>query len=62
MSNQLDVLLERLKSHQRTIILAVAEHDGLPSGGSMRQVAELENVIAAVEAVRAEERDRARRG
>ena len=62
MSNQLDVLLERLKSHQRTIILAVAEHDGLPLGGSMRQVAELENVIAAVEAVRAEERDRARRG
>jgi hypothetical protein len=33
----------------------MAEHDGLPAGSALRQVAELENVIAAVEAVAAEE-------
>ena len=58
MSDKLDALLERLKAHQRTLILAMAEHDGLPAGGALRQVAELENVIAAVEAVAAEEADR----
>ena len=54
MSDKLDALLERLKAHQRTLILAMAEHDGLPAGSALRQVAELENVIAAVEAVEAE--------
>jgi hypothetical protein len=44
------------------VILAMAEHDGMPAGSALRQVAELENVIAAVEAVAAEEADRARRG
>jgi hypothetical protein len=58
---KLDTLLERLKAHQRALILAMAEHDGLPAGSALRQVAELENVIAAVEAVAAEEADRARR-
>lgn len=53
--------VERLKAHQRTLILAVAEHDGLPAGSAIRAVAELENVIAAVEAVAAEEMDRAKR-
>ncbi|TXM98965.1 hypothetical protein FV242_27125 [Methylobacterium sp. WL64] len=52
---KLKALLERLKAHQRTLILAMAEHDGLPAGSALRQVAELENVIAAVEAVAAEE-------
>jgi hypothetical protein len=60
MSDKLDALLERLKSQQRTLILAMAEHDGLPAGSALRQVAELENVIAAVEAVAAEEADQAR--
>ena len=46
-----NALLERLKAHQRTLILAMAEHDGLPAGSTLRHVAELENVIAAVEAV-----------
>lgn len=55
MSNKLDVLLERLKTHQRMLILAMAEHDGLPAGNALRQVAELENVIAVVEAVAGEE-------
>jgi hypothetical protein len=59
--DKLDALLERLKAHQRTLILAMAEHDGLPAGSVLRQVAELEYVIAAVEAVAAEETDRARK-
>ncbi|GJE15197.1 hypothetical protein [Methylobacterium longum] len=60
MPDKLDILLERLKAHQRTLILAMAEHDGLPAGSALRQVAELENVIAAVEAVASEEADRER--
>jgi hypothetical protein len=54
MPDKLDALLERLKAHQRALILAMAEHDGLPAGSALRQVAELENVIAGVEAVAAE--------
>jgi hypothetical protein len=61
MTERLHALLERLKAHQRTLIMAMAEHDGLPAGSALRQVAELENVIAAVEAVAAEEADRARK-
>lgn len=60
MPEKLDALLERLKAHQRTLILAMAEHDGLPAQSAIRAVAELENVIAAVEAVAAEEADQAR--
>ncbi len=62
MPNKLDALLERLKAHQRGLILAMAEHDGLRAGSALRQVAELENVIAAAEAFAAEEEDRARKG
>ncbi|MCJ2018968.1 hypothetical protein MKK84_16210 [Methylobacterium sp. E-065] len=61
MPEKLDALLVRLKAHQRTLILAMAEHDRLPAGSAIRGVAELENVIAAVEAVAAEQADRARR-
>lgn len=61
MPDKLDALLERLKAHQRTLILAMAEHDGMPAGSVLRQVAELENVIAAVEAVAGEETARERR-
>jgi hypothetical protein len=62
MPDKLNALLERLKTHQRSLILAMAEHDGLPAGSALRQVAELENVIAAVEAVADEEAQQARRG
>ena len=62
MSDKLNALLERLKAHQRDLILAMAEHDGLPAGSAIRAVTKLENVIAAVEAVAAEEMDRAERG
>ena len=61
MPDKLNALLERLKAQKRTLIPAMAEHDGLPAGSALRRVAELENVIAAVEAVAAEEVDRARR-
>ncbi|MEE7441894.1 hypothetical protein [Methylobacterium oryzae] len=61
MPDKLDALLERLKAHQRILILAMAEHDGLPAQSAIRQVAELENVIAAVEAVTAEEANRIKR-
>ena len=57
MPDKLDALLERLKAHQRTLIQAMVEHDGMPASNALRQVAELENVIAAVEAVAAEEAD-----
>ncbi|MCJ2068134.1 hypothetical protein MKK75_04795 [Methylobacterium sp. J-030] len=61
MSDKLNDLLERLKTQQRMLILAMAEHAGLPAGSALCQVSELENVIADVEAVAAEEADRARR-
>jgi hypothetical protein len=61
MSDKPEALLERLKAHQRTLILAMTEHDGMPAGSALRQVAELENVIAAVEAVAGEEADRVKR-
>ena len=61
MSDTLHAHRERLTAHQRTLTLAMVEHDGLPAGSVLRQVAELENVIAAVEAVAAEEVDKAKR-
>ena len=36
------------------LILAMVEHDGLPAGSTLRQIAQLKNVIAVVEAVGAE--------
>ncbi|MER2267221.1 hypothetical protein [Methylobacterium oxalidis] len=56
---KLDALLGRLKAHQRQLILEAAERDMLPPGSMLRRIAELENVIAAVEAVADEERHRA---
>ena len=58
--DKLDALLDRLKAHQRAMILAAAEHDTLPAASVLRQLAELENAIAAVEAVTDEERGRRR--
>jgi len=42
MPDKLNALLERLKAHQRDLIFAMAEHDGMPAGSALRQVAELE--------------------
>jgi len=61
MFEKLKILLDRLKAHQRDLILAMAEHDGMPANSTLRQVAELENVIAAVEAVAGEEAHRERK-
>ncbi|TXM94078.1 hypothetical protein [Methylobacterium sp. WL116] len=58
--DKLEALLDRLKAHQRAMILAAAEHDTLPAASVLRQIAELENAIAAVEAVADEERTRRR--
>ena len=57
MPDKLDALPKRRKAHQSDLILAMAEHEGMLAGSAFRQVAELENVIAAVEAVVAEEVD-----
>ena len=62
MASKLNALLERLKAYQRDLILDMAGIDGMPAASDLRQVAELENVIAAVEAVAAEEADRKRQG
>jgi hypothetical protein len=61
MPEKLNDLLDRLKAHQLDLILAMAEHVGMPAGSALRQVAELENVIAAVEAVADEEASRERK-
>lgn len=55
MPDKLNALLDRLMSYQRDLILAMAEHNGMPAGSALRQVAELENLIAAVETVADEE-------
>ena len=56
--DKLDALLDRLKAHQRAMILAAADHEILPATSVLRQIAELENAIAAVEAVADEEQGR----
>ncbi|WP_194075200.1 hypothetical protein [Methylobacterium durans] len=53
---KLEALLNRLKAHQRELILEAAERAMLPPDSMLRRIAELENVIAAVEAVTDEER------
>lgn len=58
MLDQLNALLERLKAHQRDIVLEMAKGEGIPTANALRQVAELENVIAAVEAIATEESER----
>lgn len=55
---KLEALLDRLKAHRREIILEASERDMLPPDSMLRRIAELENVIAAVEAVADEERRR----
>lgn len=54
----LNALLDRLKTRQRDIIMEAAKHDMLPPEGMLKQIAELENAIAAVEAVADEEAER----
>ena len=60
MPAKLTTLLDRLKARQRDLILAAAETDALPAASVLRAISELENAIAAVEAVADEERDQRR--
>ena len=59
MSN-LNSLLDRLKTRQRELIMEAARSDGMPSASTLRHISELENAIAAVEAVADEEGDNRR--
>ncbi|TXN29601.1 hypothetical protein FV232_24980 [Methylobacterium sp. WL30] len=49
-------LLDRLKARQRDLIMEAAQYDTMPADSTLKRIAELENVIAAVEAVADEER------
>ena len=49
--HKLEALLDRLTTRQRELILEAAGRGMLPPDGLQRKIAELENVIAAVEAV-----------
>ncbi|KQP80395.1 MULTISPECIES: hypothetical protein [unclassified Methylobacterium] len=49
--SDLDSLLERLKDAQRTLILEAAKIAMLPPDSMLRRIADLENTIAAVEAL-----------
>ncbi|MCJ2075276.1 hypothetical protein MKK68_06330 [Methylobacterium sp. E-016] len=51
-------LLDRLKSRQRDLIMEAAKYNTMPADSTLKRVAELENAIAAVEAVADEERGR----
>lgn len=53
-------LLHRLQEAQRDLILAAAKSAMMPSESTLRKIADLENTIAAVEAVLEEERAKLR--
>ncbi|MHC2018706.1 hypothetical protein [Methylobacterium sp. CM6247] len=48
-------LLDRLKAHQHVLNVGAADHDTMPADSVLKRIAELENAIAAVEAMMAEE-------
>ena len=58
MPDKLAALLDRLRARQRDLIVTASETDALPAASVLRQIAELENAIAAVEAVAGEEAQR----
>lgn len=55
---KLQALLARLKSYQRELAVEASAQDGLPAASVLRRLADLENVIAAVDRVEAQERQR----
>jgi hypothetical protein len=57
---KLESLLDRLKARQRALIMEAAEHETMPADSTLRRIAELENAIAAVEAILDETRALAR--
>ena len=58
--DKLEALLDRLKARQRALILEAAQYDTMPANSTLKPIAELENAIAAVEAVADEEKGRRR--
>ena len=59
--DKLDALLDRLKTRQRDLIMEAAQYDTMPADSTLKRIAELENAIAAVEAVADEQRSRRQR-
>ncbi|MCJ2010553.1 hypothetical protein MKK70_14760 [Methylobacterium sp. E-041] len=59
--DKLEALLDRLKARQRDLIMEAAQYDTMPADSTLKRIAELENAIAAVEAVAGEEADKQRR-
>ena len=53
-------LSERLKEAQRDIILNAAKLSMMPSEGTLRKISDLENTIAAVDALIQEEQEKRR--
>ncbi|MCJ2107025.1 hypothetical protein MKK70_16895 [Methylobacterium sp. E-041] len=58
--DKLNTLLDRLKARQRDLIMEAAQYETMPADSTLKRIAELENAIAAVEAVADEERGRRR--
>ncbi len=57
MTEELKALLERLKTAQRHLVLAAAKSGMLPSDGTLRKIADLEQAIVATEALIEESRE-----
>lgn len=51
MKQKLEALRARLVQAQRSLILAAAETDAIPSDNALRKIADLEVAIGAVESV-----------
>ena len=58
--SELFELSERLKDAQREIILGAAKLSMMPSEGTLRKISDLENTIAAVDALIQEEAEKRR--
>ena len=59
--DKLEALLDRLKTRQRDLIMEAAQYDTMPADSTLKRIAELENAIAAIEAVADEDRGRRQR-
>jgi hypothetical protein len=51
MTEDLEALLDRLKNAQRELVLNAAKMKVLPSDGTLRKIADLEQAIVATEAL-----------
>jgi hypothetical protein len=62
MPDELNAQLDRLKGDQSDLILATAKYELVRADSALRPFAELENVIAVVEAFASKEAEWARNG